>query len=90
VRRAPDGTPRSSSRKPKPGQGHTLVNVDPQYGIDRLLNQIKGRSSRLLRQEFHTPRSRHPTFQTNNYFVATVSGATLEIVESHVENQKNV
>jgi putative transposase len=73
----------------KPGHGHRLVNVDPQHGIHRLVNQIKGRSSRLLRQEFHTLRSRRPTFQTNSYFVATVGGATLEVVESYVESQKD-
>jgi putative transposase len=27
---------------------------------------------------------------TNSYFVATVGGATLEVVKRYVENQKNV
>jgi putative transposase len=30
---------------------HVLVEVDPQYGIHRLIRQMKERSSRLLRQE---------------------------------------
>ncbi|MBI2570146.1 MAG: IS200/IS605 family transposase, partial [Candidatus Schekmanbacteria bacterium] len=31
---------------------HLLVEVDPQFGIHTLVKRIKGRSSRLLRQEF--------------------------------------
>lgn len=68
---------------------HLLVEIDPQYGIHRLVKQIKGRSSRLLRQEFPTLKSRLPTLWTNSYFVATVGGAPLDIVKQYVENQKN-
>jgi putative transposase len=63
---------------------------DPQFGIHRLVKQIKGRSSRLLRQEFPSLRRRLPTLWTNSYFVATVGGATLEAVKRYVENQRNV
>jgi putative transposase len=73
-----------------PDHVHLLVGCDPQYGIHRLVKQIKGRSSRLLRQEFPSLKSRLPTLWTNSYFVATVGGATLEVVKQYVENQKNV
>ena len=69
---------------------HLLVSCDPQYGIHRLVKQIKGRSSRLLRDEFPYLKSRMPTLWTNSYFVATVGGATLEVVKRYVENQRNV
>ncbi len=72
-----------------PDHVHLLVTCDPQYGIHRLVKAIKGRSSRLLRQEFPSLRSRIPTLWTNSYFVATVGGATLEIVKRYVENQWN-
>jgi putative transposase len=72
-----------------PDHVHLLVVVDPQYGIHRLVKQIKGRSSRLLRQEFPHLKSRMPTLWTNSYFVATTGGATLEIVKRYVENQRN-
>jgi putative transposase len=32
-----------------PGYVHLLVSCDPQYGIHRLVKQIKGRSSRYIR-----------------------------------------
>ena len=72
-----------------PDYVHLLVTVDPQYGIHRLVKQVKGRSSRLLRQEFPQLRRRLPTLWTNSYFVATVGGATLEAVNTYVENQRN-
>ncbi len=74
----------------RPDHVHLLVSVDPQYGVHRLAKQIKGRSSRLLRAEFPHLRSRLPTLWTNSYFVATVGGATLEVVKRYVENQRNV
>ena len=35
-------------------------------------------------------RSRIPTLWTNSYFVATVGGATLDVVKQYVANQRNV
>jgi putative transposase len=72
-----------------PDHVHLLVVVDPQYGIHRLVKQIKARSSRLLRQEFPHLKSRIPTLWTNSYLVATTGGATLEVVKRYVENQRN-
>jgi len=72
-----------------PDQVHLLVVVDPQFGIHRLVKQVKGRSSRLLRQEFPHLTSRLPTLWTNSYFVATTGGATLEVVKRYVEDQRN-
>lgn len=73
-----------------PDHVHLLISVDPQYGVHRLVKQIKGRSSRLLRQEFPTLKSRLPTLWTNSYFVATVGGTTLDAIKQYVENQRRV
>lgn len=73
-----------------PDHVHLLVEVDPQFGIHRLVRLLKGRSSRLLRQEFPRLRSRLPTLWTNSYFVATVGGAPLGVIKQYIENQKNV
>jgi putative transposase len=71
-----------------PDHVHLLVEIDPQYGIHRLVRQIKGRSSRLLRHEFPRLRSRLPTLWTNSYFVSTVGGAPLEVLKQYIEQQK--
>lgn len=73
-----------------PDHVHLLVGVDPQFGIHRLVRQMKGRSSRLLRQEFPALRSRLPTLWTNSYFVATVGGAPLAAIKQYIEQQKAV
>ena len=52
-----------------PDHVHLLVSCDPQYGIHRLVKQIKARWSRYIRQEFPAVRSRIPTLWTNSYFV---------------------
>ncbi len=73
-----------------PDHVHLLVEVDPQFGIHRLVRLLKGRSSRLLREEFPRLRSRLPTLWTNSYFVATVGGAPLAVIKQYIENQKKV
>lgn len=73
-----------------PDHVHLLVECDPQYGIHRLVKQIKGRSSRLLRLEFPSLKRRLPTLWTNSYFVATCGGAPLEVIKQYVANQRNV
>jgi len=71
-----------------PDHIHLLVEVDPRFGIHRLVKRIKGRSSRLLRAEFKSLKSRLPTPWTNSYFVSTVGGAPLAIIKQYIEQQK--
>jgi len=73
-----------------PDHVHMLVEVDPQFGVHRLVKAMKGRSSHTLRQEFPHLRSRLPTLWTNSYFVATTGGAPLAAIKQYVENQKRV
>ena len=72
-----------------PDHVHLLVEVDPQFGVHRLVKAIKGRSSRVLREEFPHLKSRLPTLWTNSYFVTTVGGAPPAAIKRYVENQKN-
>ena len=73
-----------------PDRVHLLVEVDPQFGIHRLVKYIKGVTSHDLRKEFDSLRTRLPSLWTNSYFVSTVGGAPLEVIKQFVENQKNV
>ncbi len=73
-----------------PDHVHLLVECDPQLGIHRLVRLIKGRSSRLLRQEFPLLKRKLPTLWTNSYFVSTVGGAPLAVMKQYIENQKHV
>jgi len=71
-----------------PDHVHLLLEVDPQFGIHKAVKTIKGRTSRMLRQEFPWLSKRLPTLWTNSYFVSTVGGAPLEAVKKYIENQK--
>lgn len=71
-----------------PDHVHLLIEVDPQYGINRAVRHIKGASSHALRSEFQSLKSRLPTLWTNSYFVSTVGGAPLEIIKQYIENQE--
>ena len=73
-----------------PDHVHLLVECDPQFGIHKLVRLLKGRSSRLLRQEFPILERKLPTLWTNSYFVSTVGGAPLAVIKQYIENQKNV
>ena len=58
-----------------PDHVHMLVEVDPQFGIRSPIKRMKGRSSRLLRQEF-----------PDSYFVSMVGGAPPAMVKQYIES----
>jgi putative transposase len=67
---------------------HLLVDVDPQFGIHKAVKRMKGRSSRLMRDEFDILKSRLPTLWTNSYFVATCGSAPLSVIKQYIESQQ--
>lgn len=73
-----------------PDHVHILCEIDPQLGVHKFVKRLKGRSSRLLRQEFDWLRSRLPTLWTNSYFVASVGGAPWAVIKQYIENQKHI
>lgn len=73
-----------------PDHVHLLIEIDPQFGINRAVRHIKGVSSHTLREEFPALKSRLPTLWTTSYFVSTVGGAPLSAIKQYIENQKYV
>lgn len=71
-----------------PDHVHLLLEVDPQFGIHKTVKTIKGKTSRILRQEFPQLKTKLPTLWTNSYFVSTVGGAPLAAIKQYIENQK--
>ena len=67
---------------------HILADVDPQFGVMNFVKKCKGRSSRLLRKEFHFLKTKLPTLWTNSCFISTVGGAPLEVIKQYIENQQ--
>lgn len=67
---------------------HILREVDSQFGVAEFVKKAKGKTSRILRDEFPHLRKRLPTLWTNSYFVSTVGGAPLEVIKQYIENQQ--
>lgn len=73
-----------------PDNIHLLLEADPQLGIHKVVKMLKGRTSRILRSEFRSIKSRLPSLWTNSYFISTVGGAPLEVIKRYIEQQKHV
>jgi len=73
-----------------PDHVHLLVTIDPQYGIHRLVKQIKGRSSRLLRQQFPAPHVPDADPMDQQLPRRHHRRPTQEMIKKYVENQHNV
>lgn len=71
-----------------PDHVHLFVNVPPDIAPHKVANAIKGRSSRLLRQEFpHLLKL--PSLWTNSYFVSTAGNVSSETVKRYIDEQKH-
>jgi putative transposase len=68
---------------------HLLIDYPPKIAISKLVNSLKGVSSRLLRKEFPLL----STFSLKNqlwspsYFAGSCGGAPLTIIKQYIENQ---
>jgi putative transposase len=69
---------------------HLLVNVPPKVAISKLVNSLKGVSSRRLRHKYpelvrHYWRAQR--LWSGSYFAGSVGGAPLPIVRQYIEQQ---
>lgn len=71
-----------------PDHVYLLLDVDPQYGINRAVRQVKGVTSHILRSEFPWIKSKVPTLWTNSYFVSTAESVPLSEVRQYIESQR--
>jgi putative transposase len=71
-----------------PDHVYLLMDVDPQFGVHKAIKRMKGRSSRVLRQEFRILRSRLPALWTHSYFLSTTGGAPLSVIKQYIGAQK--
>lgn len=70
---------------------HLLVNFPPTVAVSRLVNSLKGVSSRRLRQEFpdlvrHYYRANK--LWSGSYFAGSVGGAPLAVVRRYIDSQQ--
>jgi putative transposase len=66
---------------------HLLVEYPPQVAVSKLVNSLKGVSSRRLRQNYRV-RTHRDHLWSPSYFAASCGGAPLSIIKQYVENQR--
>jgi putative transposase len=70
---------------------HLLVQYPPNVALSRLVNSLKGVSSRRLRQEFAAHIRRDlwgEHFWSPSYFAGSCGGAPLSIIKNYIEQQR--
>jgi putative transposase len=70
---------------------HLLVHYPPKVAISKLVNSLKGVSSRRLRQEFTYNVNRaiiHGRFWSGSYFAGSCGGAPLAVVKRYIDAQE--
>jgi putative transposase len=70
---------------------HLLVHYPPNVALSRLVNTLKGVSSRRLRHEFAAHIRQHQwgeQFWSPSYFAGSCGGAPLSTIKDYIEQQK--
>lgn len=69
---------------------HLLVTYPPKIALSRLVNSLKGASSRRMKQmypELAAPAYQHDALWSLSYFAGSVGGAPLSVVKAYIEQQ---
>ena len=67
---------------------HLFIEADPTFCVAEIVNRLKGVTSRILRQEFATLRSRLPCLWSRSYYAGTVGSVSESVVRRYIEQQK--
>lgn len=70
---------------------HVLVRVKPTHQLSKLMQLFKGRTARIIFQEFPALKNRlwGGHLWSPSYYAATVGGAPLETIKKYVESQRD-
>lgn len=71
-----------------PDHVHLFVKAPPTLPPHYIVGQLKGYSSRILRQEFGHLRSRLPSLWTRSYYVETVGHISEQTIQQYIAEQK--
>jgi REP-associated tyrosine transposase len=71
-----------------PEHVHLFVESDPTRCVAEIVNRLKGFTSRVLRQEHPSLRSRLPTLWSRSYFAASIGHVSAATIERYIAEQK--
>ena len=66
---------------------HMFLNCPPTLSPSDIMQQIKGYTSKILREEFNEL-LKMPSLWTRSYFVSTAGNVYSKTIKKYVENQK--
>lgn len=72
-----------------PDHVHLFIEADPTRSVAEIVNRLKGYTSRVLRQEFPTLRSRLPCLWSRSYYAGTVGHVSEATVRRYIASQKD-
>ena len=69
---------------------HLLVNYPPKVSVSKLVNSLKGVSSRLLKKEFPDMEQKYwkGKLWSPSYFAGSCGGAPISVIRQYVEQQR--
>lgn len=71
-----------------PDHIHIFINGNPTIPIHLIVKNLKGKSSRILMDEFPQLRRRLPCLWTRSYYCETIGCINEETIKKYIENQK--
>jgi putative transposase len=71
-----------------PDHVHSFVKAPPTLAPHYIVQQLKGKSSRRLREEFPHLKSRLPTLWTRSYYCESVGHISESTIRKYIEDQK--
>jgi putative transposase len=71
-----------------PDRVHLFVKADPRNSPHFIVQQLKGYTSRVLREEFPSLKSRLPSLWTRSYYCESVGHVSEETIRKYIEDQK--
>ena len=72
-----------------PDHIHIFISATPILPIHLLVKNLKGISSKILREEFPILKSRLPNLWTRSYYCETIGCINDETIKKYIEDQKN-
>ena len=70
---------------------HILISIDPSISISKLMQYIKGKSSRKLQMEFPELKKRYwgQHLWARGYFCVSVGNVTAEMIKDYIEKHRD-
>ncbi len=66
---------------------HLFIEISPTDSVDKIIAKIKGYTSKVLREEHPSLKSRLPSLWTRSKFVSSCGNVTLQVIKDYIEGQ---